>query len=155
MLLRIDHPERHSLLGFRHFWAVSRLTGWRPERHCLDCLVGQRERAVRPGMATGAGLVLPDGMAYICGVEQAMTWALNFHLAVRPAPGRVARAVTFNGYVVTVEDAEAMSIPELPDGWRGMGRSFTTCRNYRFGAAYLPPVARRVTRGRSVAEAAA
>jgi len=42
---------------------------------------------------------------------------------------------TYNGYIVTVENAMALSIPELADGWNGLRTRTTRCKNFRFGVA--------------------
>lgn len=135
MILRVEHAEAEALEGFGFFWCMTLLRGFRPEHHCLKCLVGVRDRLVHPMMAMGEHVV-PDGITYVCGVERRNTYALNFHMAVAPASGSV-EGETFNGYKVTIDGARRLDIPELPDGWNGLPIGFTRCRNYRFGVAHL------------------
>ena len=61
----------------------------------------------------------------------------NLHIAMRAKPGSRIERVAYNGVRITIEGAEALPIPELPRGFRGLSWEFTTCRNYQFGVAYL------------------
>ena len=77
---------------------------------------------------------------YICGVGSGPKSRLqltNFHLPVRYEPGSAVAESTYNGYLITVADAVALPIPELPAGWNGLDLETTRCKNFRFGVAYF------------------
>ena len=136
LTMRIDSPGQERLRGFSYFW-LKYVTGFDARQHCARCLLGRYEKAVDVGMPTGRAITLDPGAApflYLCGVTG--RWADNVHLAMRPAPGRRVTAPLGAGEV-TLEGAELLAIPALPEGFRGLDRGFTTCRNYRFGVAYL------------------
>ena len=136
-------PADSHLTGFRWFWAMV-VRGFNPEQHCMKCLIGRRVAPMRHRWATGeAGRVtveLAEGeLLYICGVSEGYVWADNFHLALKPSDGSVS-APTYNGALVRVEGAEALSIPTEPAAskYSRLDSSFLTCRNFQFGAAYFP-----------------
>ncbi len=77
---------------------------------------------------------------YLCGVgvgPRNLLHQKNFHLALRPEPGAREVRETYNGYTITVENAIALPIPELPEGWQGLNRETTRCKNFRFGVEYF------------------
>jgi len=57
----------------------------------------------------------------------------NVHLAVRPQTGSVASIGSVYGVTFTIRDAFALRVDRLPDGWMGLGRDYTRCRNFQFG----------------------
>jgi hypothetical protein len=134
--LRIHGPGA-KVEGFRYLWLKS-VRAFDHRTHCARCLIGTYDRRVEPGMPTGQALELDPAGApflYLCGVSP--RYPTNLHLAMRPAPGARAEARTYNGLLVVVDGAEALEIPPLAPGFRGLASSFTTCRNYRFGVAFL------------------
>lgn len=77
---------------------------------------------------------------YICGVGSGPKKTLggkNFHLPLKYAAGEVVRASTYNGYVISAEDAVCVPIPMLQDGWNGRDRETTRCKNFQFAVAYF------------------
>jgi hypothetical protein len=135
MTLRVDGQGK--LEGFRYFW-LKYVRGFDASQHCARCLVGSYEKRVHPTMPLGTTLALNAGGApfvYLCGVGPKYTD--NLHLAWRPVAGVRAQARTYPGELVSVEGGEAMEIPALAPGFRGLPSSFTTCRNFRFGVAHL------------------
>lgn len=136
------------LRGFRFFWTTY-VRGFDPTKHCRPCLLGKKSarltlRAYRVGNEVTLDETDRFDFIYICGV--ATTGYLdNFHLALRPhrlAETDPFHAITSNGYALDVTGASQVEIPELPDDWHGLGKEFTGCRNFRFGAAvygFQPP----------------
>jgi hypothetical protein len=135
--LRLRGPGG-DLSHFRHLW-LKYVAAFNPERHCISCLRGRMELAVHPRMrGDGEPIFLAPREGewiYLCGNTR--RWPENLHLAMRAEPGARAEIRCPNGTHVLVTGARAVEIPPLPDGFRGLGREFTTCRNYQFGIAYL------------------
>jgi hypothetical protein len=129
-----------KLSGFVHgFWGKY-VSGFRPEEHCQAGLLGPREKRVKQDMLIGKVLDLGKRAQtheyfYVCGVTS--RWKDNFHLAVRFEPEAVASAKTFNGFEVTILGARQLEIPPLPDGFAGVLKSYSTCRNWQFGVEYF------------------
>jgi hypothetical protein len=140
LMMKIEDTKgcRHQLEGFRHFWGMY-VTGFDHTQHCIKCLRGKRSAIVTPKVKVGQSFMMSEAKAfdylYLCGVETDFTWARNFHMALRPRPGATAIVETWNGFKVTVRDAELLQIPALPDDFQGLDRSYTTCRNFQFGVA--------------------
>jgi hypothetical protein len=137
------------LSGFQYWWA-KRVRGFKGTTHCAQCLLGPWVSAVKKDMLLNTPVELAARVdevpfIYLCGVKGAQfngkrwisSWAENFHLAMRPKPGARAQAETYNGFVVTVENTEALELPPLPRSWRRLPPSMTTCRNFQFGVAYF------------------
>jgi hypothetical protein len=131
------------------FWAKF-VNGFNPMEHCQACLYGPREKRIGLEMTTNKEIALKERQVatnpyfYICGVTS--RWRNNFHLAMEWAKGEEARGVTFNGFEISVTDAREIPIPPLPDGFAGLPKSFTTCRNFQFAVDrfglpedYVPP----------------
>jgi integrase len=75
---------------------------------------------------------------YFCGVSdwsKGGGYAQNFHAPLVYAPGEEVVLPMFGGQVFRAADARLSPIPELPDGWQGLPRAFTTCRNFRFAVS--------------------
>lgn len=75
---------------------------------------------------------------YLCGVgtgTRSLLHTKNFHLALKPQEGGSETRTTYNGYAIEVSGAEALPIPEIPDGWNGLPMEHTRCRNFRFAVA--------------------
>ena len=73
---------------------------------------------------------------YVCGVT-GRGYPTNLHVAFRPGKDAVIEEVLPHWQRLTIVGAERLPIPPLPEGWRGLDQSFTTCRNFRFGAHYF------------------
>jgi hypothetical protein len=134
--------------GFAHLW-VKYVTGFAPSVHCARCLLGPFSQRVRPNAFPVNEPVELDEYGgydylYLCGVAKPYSWRNNLHLAVVPCPGHTAEAEAWNGVVFRIDGAMAVAIPELPIGYDGRTKAFTTCRNWRFGvSAYgLPAMPR-------------
>jgi hypothetical protein len=124
--------------GFKYLWLMY-LTGFRPDRHCLACFEGLRSRRIHPWMPLGQRIILNEAhekYLYLCGVSDE-GWASNLHIAMTPRAGSSIIEATYNGLRVEISGAVKLDIPPLPDGFRGLPREFTTCRNYQFGVASL------------------
>lgn len=142
--LRIAHSTDSAapLEGFRFFWAYY-VSGFKPEFHCQPCFRGRLVQGFSTGrVETAREYVLdslrPNEYVYVCGVgtgPKSGLAAKNFHLPLRHEPGGRVVAPTYNGFVVTVENAVAMAIPSLPDGWNGRDRETTGCKNFQFAVA--------------------
>lgn len=77
---------------------------------------------------------------YICGVGPGPKKTLarkNFHWPLKYAAGEVVTASTYNGYVISAEDAVVVPIPMRQDGWNGLDRETTRCKNFQFAVAYF------------------
>ena len=61
----------------------------------------------------------------------------NFHLPLSFEAGAVVSAATYNGYVIRAENAKALPIPALPEGWKGRDLETTRCKNFQFGVEYF------------------
>jgi hypothetical protein len=75
---------------------------------------------------------------YICGVgvgARSLLHEKNFHMALQPREGRNETRTTYNGYVIEVAGAEALLIPEIPDGWNDLPREHTRCKNFQFAVS--------------------
>ena len=117
---------------FTYLWA-KHVQGFNPKHHCAACLRGPWEKTIQRGMKDGEYPIhLLGPYFYICGVAPDYRYVDNFHLAVRPAEGRIAVADTFCGTRFTIYGAEQIPITPLPDGFDGRGRKYTTCRNFQF-----------------------
>lgn len=129
--------------GYRYFW-VKRVSGWLPTQHCARCLKGPFERfdgdyAPQPNTPAVVTLRGKEQYLYVCGVAQPRDWSANFHAPMRPVDGARFELPMRLGQRLIVEGAELLPIPSLPAGWHGLPTSFTTCRNYQFGAEYFGP----------------
>ena len=130
--------------AYKYFWAKI-VHGANLNQHCARGLLGSYVKSLGPdSRSTVIYVDVPDGsFLYVCGVARGYnanrphTYAKNFHLAVQPKIGSIARVVGCDGLEVTVEDAEALVIPELQDGYNGLDLRFTRCRNYQFAVAYF------------------
>jgi hypothetical protein len=133
--------EQPHVQGFRHLWAKY-VSGFDPTVHCMKSLIGHRSTLItRTMQTTSAPLEMTETRSfdylYICGVTG--NWNTNFHFVLRPTVGVTVTATAYNGTRFIAEGAEAIEIPWLADGYCGLPREFTTCRNYQFGEAFYPP----------------
>jgi hypothetical protein len=134
VILTVDGPG-DRLRGYRYFW-LKYITGYNLSQHCAKSFRGVYSPNVGITMALRRPVAVneaPFEVAYLCG--NTGTWEKNLHLALVPAPGRQVIRQTHHGYRVIVTDAIDLEIPPLPDGWKGLGPEFTTCRNFQFAVA--------------------
>lgn len=121
--------DADHLSGFKYWWLKS-VREYRLDVHCARCLIGPYDRRVNKQMLTGQLVELHGDLVYLCGV--ASRWANNFHAPAQRAEGQSFTLPTYNGFLVHFENAVLLPITPLPDGFHGLDRSFTTCRNYQF-----------------------
>jgi hypothetical protein len=144
--IRIDHATREpeNIQGFRFFWAFY-VTGFNQALHCQPCFKGAVSRQLSTRTARSGQLYTMNERKsfpylYICGVgtgPDKLLYQKNFHLPVRYLEGGRAVGETYNGYTITVEDAEALRIPKLELGWKGLPEKTTNCKNFQFCVEYF------------------
>ena len=143
------HGPSPILRGYPYFW-IKAVLGFDPSNHCAKCLRGPFLKTTKqkwhgePGERVAYEMPAEALALYVCGVTT-RGWATNFHLPLWPRPDVEPFTVSMVlGQSITVENAEALTIPELADGYRGYSKAFTTCRNWRFGVALFgePPLLR-------------
>lgn len=144
--IEITHPTLAPgpIQGFKQFWAFF-VNGFRPEVHCQKCFRGSVSPQLNRRTAqSGRTYVMNERPTfpylYLCGVgvgPKNLLYQKNIHLALRPEPGTREVCETYNGYIVAVENAVALPIPELPPGWQGRDSETTGCKNFRFGVKYF------------------
>ena len=151
--LEVTHPDGSSgpINGFRFLWAYY-VSGYRPDKHCQPCFIGARVPEFCTPTAMSGRRVELNRMhqypyVYICGVgsgPKSELWQQNLHFPLRYAEGRVEEVTTYNDYRFRAENAERVTIPELPEGWEGKPRKHTRCKNFQFAVAMFgnPPAAR-------------
>ena len=142
----INHPvfEPGMIKGFRYFWAYY-VSGFRSDRRCQACLKGERvpefcTATARSGQPVDFDHLDQYTYVYICGVGSGPRTALsgqNFHWALRYKEDSVIEAHTYNGYIATARNAQALPIPKLPDGWNRRNQQTTRCKNFQFGVEYF------------------
>lgn len=135
-------------------WLWAKYVGGFNERyHCTNCLRGRYShrfsKARNPQLATDHNITFNehDGhrAIYICGVARKgysvkKNYDHNVHLAIKPSPGNAAH-FAFEDWTVEVENGELLSIPDqaaLPSHLSSLPDRFTTCRIFRWAAAYFP-----------------
>lgn len=126
------------LPGFRHLW-MRYVRDVRLDRHCIQTFVGKGDPRFHPRTTKIGDNAILDvertPLIYLCGV----TWRSyedNLHIALTHEVGETFEIPTYNGYVVRGNGARVLPIPPLPDGWNGLGKDFTTCRNFQTSVAY-------------------
>ena len=126
------------LEGFTHFW-LRYVRGFSPHFHCQKSLRGTNDPRFNKTMALGTSYKLPEPgtyrYIYLCGVTSHGYPGL--HLALMPEKGAHAVAVTYNGIEILVAGARQLEIPHFPDGYAGLSRKYTSCRNWQFGVTYF------------------
>lgn len=76
---------------------------------------------------------------YLCGV---IGYRNNLHIPFVPSDNEndIITAETYRGDKVIIIGAKRLPIPPLENGYNGLSRAFTSCRNYQFGVSYLLPM---------------
>ncbi len=127
----------NQLRGFTQFW-LRYIHGFSPHFHCQKSLRGKSDPRFKKNMIIGKLFELAEPKnykhIYLCGVTAKKYPGLHF--ALLPESGASAHTVTYNGIEISVIGAKALNIPYLPDGFAGMSRNYTTCRNWQFGVEY-------------------
>lgn len=115
--------------------------GFKPWKHCDDCLVANIAPAIHPTMKDGT-FELEDRLFYLCGVGHELSERLhpdlirrltNVHLAVRPRKGSVAAVGSVYGVTFFIKDAQAIPIETLPPDFRGLPEKHLQCKMFQFG----------------------
>ena len=115
--------------------------GFKPWKHCDDCLVANTATAIHPAMKDGT-FQLEDRLFYLCGVGHELSERLhpdlirrmtNVHLAVRPRKGSVAAIGSVYGVTFLIKDAQAIPIEALPLDFRGLPEKHSQCKMFQFG----------------------
>lgn len=137
---------------WRSLW-IKFVNGFDPSKHCQPGLLGwtlpSLASKLQPGVPMGIGPGAPGSRPpymgnksarfdaiYLCGVHESWDWSKNLHLVAVPEYGAVAEVRASTGTVFRINGARQVDIPDLPLGFDGRDKSFTTCRNWRFGVAY-------------------
>lgn len=146
IVMRLNHPmlPPGRVEGFSLIWAFY-VKGFIPEKHCQFCFKGLRAPNFHSrSAASGVDIVLDrldvSTIVYLCGVAMGaedQRRYRNLHLPVRYTPGATASATTYNGYIVEMQNATALEIPPVPDGWQGLPLRHTRCKNFRFGLTHF------------------
>jgi hypothetical protein len=146
MVLHVSHQSLPSgrIEGFHPIWAFY-VTGLVPDKHCQFCFKGARAKNFNStNAASGVDIVLDrldiSPVVYVCGVAKGPVDQRkhhNLHLPVHHKPGATVTIGTYDGYQLTVSNAEQLDIPALPDGWNGLPLKHTRCKNFRFALSYF------------------
>lgn len=137
LTVTVEGPVPH-LTGFRYWW-LKHVVGYDLSVHCARCLRGKYDRRINRQMATGEPIELASPLVYLCGVSP--RWVTNFHAAAEHAPGRRFEVDTYNGFTVRFANARRIDIEPLPEGYDGLPREFTTCRNFQFAVQMCRDIA--------------
>ena len=139
--ITITHPQVNQgyVRGFLHLWAMY-VRGFNPAQHCQKALRGRLSGLIKTRMTPlNVHLLLDEvhsfNSIYLCGVACGRVDARklnNLHVPLERLTGEMFQFKTFNGYIITVENARRLPIPELPPGWNGLPDAFTRCCNFRF-----------------------
>lgn len=143
----ISHPTASGRIdGFQFLWAFH-VRGYRPETHCQDCFIGSRDPVFHSGNASTGQFSFSspaDEVLYLCGVsagEIRLRRERNVHLPLRFSPGSTGTFTTYNGYVVSFEDAELLPIPD-PRPRDHLPEAHYRCANFRFAESWFGAAAR-------------
>jgi hypothetical protein len=141
--LTLTTTDGGAFTGFRWFWAKV-VRGFQPAQHCAKCLVGSWVPNMGPTWLQGEDgrvtVQVPEGaFLYVCGVANPYCWSKNFHMALTPSAGTDTISHTYNNASVLATNAAELPIPAEPAAvlYPERDRSFLTCRNFQFGAAYF------------------
>jgi hypothetical protein len=139
--LGVTHPEFAAgpIQGFQFFWAYY-VTGYWSDRQCQPCFKGKSvdhfcTPTARSGQPVVFDLMQRYKYLYICGVGTGPRKELggkNFHWVLEYQEGNAVDQSTYNGYVLTAQNAVARPIPPLPPGWNGLKLEQTRCKNFQF-----------------------
>ena len=144
--LRVTHPEKPDgpIEGFRFLWAFY-VRGFDPAKHCQPCFHGELAPNFKTGNTPSGVDVLLDRMnafpyVYVCGVGEGVERDLyrkNLHLPLKYEEGSTTGLIAYNGYRFIAENAIAMPIPQLPEGYKDLPSAHYRCKNFQFGVEYF------------------
>lgn len=151
--LRID-SDKALFEGYRFMWIRS-VKGFNPQVHCAKCFKGNyiNINPISPKMPYETNKdyhieldnkplltsVLLDGkvLHYFCIVSQPYKWEENIHAGFIFKQGsKVER--DFKGQHITLTNAKEVYFDDsvVQKKYNHLGKEFTTCRNFQFGAYY-------------------
>ncbi|GAB7140535.1 hypothetical protein RsTz2092_04840 [Deferribacterales bacterium RsTz2092] len=133
--------SRTQLENFWFMWGKS-VIGFDSRVHCAKCLIGDYDRQLTKNMKTNHwfDISLTEGsFFYICGVSTPYIWKNNAHLPVVVKGGAMASLKLYNGDILVVDGAEQLPFDDsvAVKKYSHLGKKFTTCRNFQFGAHYF------------------
>jgi hypothetical protein len=114
--------------------------GFKQWDHCDRCFVARHETKINPKMDNGP-VELKDELFYLCGVgrdlsprvhPQLARRTTNIHLAVRPRKGSTAAIGSVYGATFVIENAEAITIRSVPDGFQNLPSKHSRCKMFQF-----------------------
>ena len=118
---------------FVQLWGIY-VRDFDPSKHCMYCLKGRKEAALHRQMTDGDYELATDfPYFYLFAMGRGDRSISNVHLPVRPHPGAVATIGSLYGVTFTLRNANALRVDRLPDGWEGLEKEYTSCRNFQFG----------------------
>ena len=130
------------VLGYPYLW-IKAVTGFCRTEHCARCLKGPflkptNDWAPPPNVRTAYALPRNAVALYICGVSR-RGYQFNLHAPVALADDDAPRIEMpmIDDQSLLVEHAKLLDIPPLKERWKGLDRTFTTCRNFQFGVAHF------------------
>ena len=128
--------DRHSVAKhYKYLWGKY-VTGFNGAEHCAKCLKGKwtNHLGLYPKLDTPLIFNECDGWdyLYVCGVDK-RGYNYNLHAPLRFLENSVVEITAYSGVKFKFINAELLEIPELPDGFLNYDKSYTTCRNFRFG----------------------
>jgi hypothetical protein len=166
-MIEIEHnidPAR-----FKWLWAKY-VTGPNLRYHCTNCIRGRYSKKFskhNPLLQPGTAIRFDEQpfrsyeAIYICGVslsgyQRQQNYLHNVHLAIVPTPGAQDEWV-FEQWKVQIKDGRVASIPgsavEIPERYQSLDPGYTTCRIFRWAAAYFDEAIGQRSGSRTVDEA--
>lgn len=119
--------------SFVQLWGMY-VRGFDSTKHCIFCLKGRKETVLNRQMIDGDYELATDfPYFYLFAMGRGDRSISNVHLPVRPHPGAVASIGSLYGVTFTIRDAYALRVDRLPNGWNGLEKEYTSCRNFQFG----------------------
>lgn len=118
---------------------MKKVIGFNPDHHCAKCLIGSYDKNLGLSVPVNEDICLDydeGSILYLCGVSSPYRHANNFHLAMMVKRGAFAEKWAWNGDKMRISGAQRIefSAEKAFEKYNSKGRSFTTCRNFQFGA---------------------
>lgn len=139
ILFKLSRP----MASYWYFWGMY-VNGFNDSEHCKKCLLGKQSKRVALSTRAEAWVPMSEHdykYVYLCagyGTRKAGTWSKNVHIALQHEKGaELVEYEAADGLTIAIRNAKILPIPALEDGFRGLGRNYTTCRNFQFGTHYL------------------
>ena len=139
--------------AFMWLWAKY-VRGYNPSKHCTNSLLGKYSKLLsgHSDLLTMPSRIPLNEIStgeyaaiYICGVSKdgyrkRENYPHNLHAVIRPAKGQ-KDSIRFEDWSLSVENGLFMPIPtleQIPEKYRGLSASYTTCRIFRWAVANQP-----------------